>query len=56
MKTYKLNLTFENHEQVQKWIDENIIDRKYNGEPIMMLCHEQTATGEEKITEIITIG
>ena len=59
MNTYEINLTFKNHEEAEKWIEENCMEdgrRKYNGEFILMICHERSVhSDEETITRICTV-
>lgn len=59
MNIHKINLTFKNHEDCQKWIDENCMEdgrQKYKGEFIVMICHECSVhSDEETITEIYTV-
>lgn len=59
MKTYVLNLEFNSHAECEKWEKENLYvngRQMYNGEYILMVCHEQKA-GDDKIilTEIMTV-
>ena len=56
MKEYVLNLKFNSEEDFRKWEEENLPDRKYNGECILMVNSRATIGGGEFILEsIITI-
>lgn len=56
MKTYQLNIVFDNQEACDVWEEQNIKDRKYNGESVFMVCHD-SPLGQDKVTltQIITV-
>ncbi len=49
MKTYEINKEFANHEECEKWEEENCPDRTYDGNAILMISHEETF-GSPKVT------
>lgn len=56
MKTYEINKFFETQEECDKWEEENIPDRKYNGEPVMMIFHSAGTGDSVTLDSIVTVG
>ncbi len=54
MKEYVLNLKFNSEEELRKWEEENLPDRKYNGECILMVNSCVVCGENEVILESIT--
>lgn len=57
MKTYELNLRFETDDECRAWEQDHIINRKYNGEAVLMVNHEVEVGSDWVILRsIITIA
>ena len=59
MKTYHINKHFNSHKECEKWEEENLtVDGRqmYNGEYILMTCHDSAIGSDEiTLTDIITV-
>ena len=45
MKKHIINLTFSTFEEAQKWEDEHIVNRMYEGGVVLMVSHTDNGQG-----------
>ena len=53
MLTFEINKTFANDEEAQKWEDENLPEREYQGHPVLMVNKSASVKSPEVTIEKI---